>query len=299
MKKGLLVTLIIISTIVVSSCNSPEGIGKFVFNMSNIDHSSYHIYMMDENGANLIQITEGTIFSADSYPSFSPDGRTILFNTFRDNNLDIYVINTDGTDEKQLTNHKGYDGHPAWSPDGKKVIFVSSRDVNNDDKKPLYIMNSDGSEQIRFLNIEASILCPQWSPDGEKIAFHSKINGKFDIYTINIDGTDWVNLTDNLPSIDCYCPRYSPDGMYIVFESGEKEIYIMDFDGSDQQKLITNSHTAISPTWSPDGQQIAFISNINTEEDEGSEIYKMNIDGSNRVLLLSTNKTIQWIDWSY
>jgi len=97
----------------------------------------------------------------------------IAFSSWRDGNGEIYVMNTDGSEQKRLTNSPNSDGSPCWSPDGKKIVFTSKRDGNIE----IYVMNADGSEQRNLTNNPAIDAWPSWSPDGEKIAFNSGRDG--------------------------------------------------------------------------------------------------------------------------
>ena len=72
----------------------------------------------------------------DSHPEWSPDGKKIVFETWRDGNSEIYVMNADGSNQTNITNHNADDRYPAWSPDGKKIAFVSNRSGNNQ----IYVM---------------------------------------------------------------------------------------------------------------------------------------------------------------
>jgi hypothetical protein len=113
----------------------------------------------------LKRLTNNSAF--DLSPSWSPDGKKIAFDSLRDGNYEIYVMNVDGSGIKRLTNSPAHDGVPSWSPDGKKIAFSSDRDGNDE----IYVMNADGSDQKRLTNNPAVDGCPSWSPDGKKLAF--------------------------------------------------------------------------------------------------------------------------------
>jgi Tol biopolymer transport system component len=134
----------------------------------------------------------------------------------------------------------------------------------------------------RLTNNEVDDFSPRWSPDGQKIAFASN----YDIYVMNIYGSEQKNLTDN-PEYDG-TPCWSPDGQKIVFASGtysRREIYIMNADGTEQKKITNNSTYNLSPSWSPNGKQIVFVSDRDSDKDQNFDIYVMNADGSEQTKL--------------
>src|SRR5207244_703508 len=103
-----------------------------------------------------------TDHAALDYPAgWAPDGSNILFETNRDGNYEIYVMNADGSSQVNLTNNPASDADPAWSPDGSKIAFNSSRDGNVE----VYVMNADGSSLRNLTNNPARDLRPAWSPD--------------------------------------------------------------------------------------------------------------------------------------
>src|SRR4030042_2832495 len=121
----------------------------------------------------------------------------IAFYSYRDGNMEIYVMNADGTGQTNLTNYPGAnDYNPAWSPDGSKIAFYSYRDDNVE----IYVMNADGSGQTRLTYYAENDAGPSWSPDGSKIAF-TRVNADpplyFDIYVMNADGSGQTKLTLN------------------------------------------------------------------------------------------------------
>ena len=123
-------------------------------------------------------------------PAWLPDGRRIAFNSDRNGDRDIYVMNADGSDVVQLTDNPGGDGDPAWSPDGRWIAFISQRDGdwdwdNWDWEWDIYVMNADGSGVIQLTDNPGGDGDPAWSPDGRWIAFTSGGN----IYVMNIDGS--------------------------------------------------------------------------------------------------------------
>ena len=100
-------------------------------------------------------------------PAWSPDGRTIVFVSWRDGNGEVYAMDADGSGPRNLTQNPAKDVRPAWSPDGRRIAFVSRRDGNSE----IYVMNADGSGKRNLTRDRASDDYPTWSPDGRRIAF--------------------------------------------------------------------------------------------------------------------------------
>jgi Tol biopolymer transport system component/serine/threonine protein kinase len=146
---------------------------------------------------------------------------------------------------------------------------------------------------------ETPTITPEPSPTpvggGRRITFTSDRNGNFEIYLINNDGSELLQLTDN-PATDGD-PEWSPDGSKILFASerdGNFEVYVMNADGSEQARLTENDARDWAPTWSPDGSQIAFASDRNGNFD----IFVMNADGSDVVQLTTSTLLETFPSWS-
>ena len=219
---------------------------------------------------------------------------------FRDGDSEIYVMNGDGSEQRQLTHNDADDYWPAWSPDGTHLVFSSMRDGNEE----IYVMDvqaalqgtgDDG--QQRLTDNQSSDTAPVWSPDGAHIVFASKRDGNYEIYVMDADGDNAQRLTTE-PALDS-CPAWSPDGTRIAFSSrrgGNYEIYIMDADGGDVTPLPIGAGDGWCPRWSPDGAQIAFYSYRPERYRDGvpNAVYVVDVDGGNLRALTAPGEASNW-----
>ena len=236
------------------------------------------IYVMDADGGNQIRLTRNN--GLDSTATWSPDGSLIAFGSNRDTgppynpyNMDIYVMNADGSNVRRIVEDPEYDVGPQWSPDGRKILFMTGRNGNFD----VYEMNADGTGQRNLTaDYDKSDGAPAWSIDGQGIAFSRRIEGKEQLFVMDSDGGNVKRVTHN--SANHGLPGWSPDGSKLVFQTdvdGNWEIYTISVDGELAQ-LTDDAADDLSPDWSPDGNKIAFSSNRNGKQ----HIYVMNADGS-------------------
>lgn len=251
------------------------------------------IFAMSANGADPTRLTNSP--GRDFLGVLSPDGTRIAFNTERDGNYEIYVMNADGSSPINVTNYPGRDLAPAWSPDGKKLGFYSDRSGGTD----IYVMDPNGSNLKNLSNTpELREGYPAWSPDGTRISYRGLLEGPprvYELYVMNANGTGQTRLTF-APGNDVYSD-WSPDGSKIAFDSsrdGNREIYIMNPDGSEQNNLTNNSlGDDLHPTWSPDGKEIVFQS----DRDGNTEIYVMNVDGGGQKNLTQSSSSDGHPSW--
>ena len=213
------------------------------------------IYVMNADGTNLVNLTR-SVDRAEKVSSWSPDGKQIaftsaeLFDGHTLVNSDIFVIDVDGGDPINLTNHDALDQTPDWSPNGHWIAFSSGRDGNWE----IYVMNADGTNPINLTNNPAKDGRPDWSPDGNRVAFTSDRDGNFEIYVMNADGTNPLNLT-NHPAEDNHS-SWSPDGTRLAFDSNRDdpfgEIYVMNADGTNLINLTQDpDNFDLYPSWGP------------------------------------------------
>ncbi len=193
-------------------------------------------------------------------PAVSRDGTRIAFESHRDGNWEIYVMDAAGTQTARLTRLAPFDGQPSWSPEGTQIAFASTRQGNLD----IWLMNADGTGARDLTGDSPAVEdTPAWSPDGRWIAFTSWRNDRAQIFVASPDGKQLINLSQN--GFDEQSPAWSPDGRQLAFVSdrdGQRGIYVADFStaGLKNTRRLTFSGWDDFPTWSPDGKYLAFIS---------------------------------------
>ena len=173
----------------------------------------------------------------------------------------ISIMNADGSRMRPLTNLDD-DIYPSLSPDGRRVAFRSLRRDRNDE---IYVINSDGSNLTRLTNTPGENTAPTWSADGSQIAFRSNLLAPNDpaqifMYVMGADGSNPHRFTQS----SGFAPRWSLDGSQIVFltfSNNLTSLNSMNADGTQARVIKTNPAKEIqSAVWSPDGTQIAFLS---------------------------------------
>jgi len=290
--------------------------GKITFTRDP-DDANNEIYVMDPNGSNQTPLTNnGNVY--DSNPAFSPSGTKIAFDSNRDGNFNIYMMDAqdddkDGNGENltRLTKKTAEDEEPAFSPSGTKIAFASDRN-NLGGNYDIYVMKAKPEgRKNRPKNLTKNTPLafdnePSFSPDGKKIVFTSdRQDSDGDIYVMNSDGTGVTRLTSD-EAFDADA-SFSPDGTKILFRSGRvvgdnSEVFVMDAvdndnDGEgDNMTNISNNPDSNDgfPAFSPDGNQIVFRSNPPGEE---YEVFIIDVETKDLARLTTNSVADNRPDW--
>jgi uncharacterized repeat protein (TIGR01451 family) len=235
-----------------------------------------------------------TLGSAAPAGAAFPGGNgKIAFQSYRNGNYDIFVMNADGSAQTPLTSSTDWEHDPAFSPDGSKIAYTTGPTTDRDD---IWVMNADGTGQTDLTPGGGEDEHATWSPDGTKIAFESSRGGDWEIWVMNADGSGLTNLT-NAPGPDNE-PAWSPDGSKIAYASypdHNLEVFVMNADGSGQTNLSQDAGSDSDPAWSPDGSKIAFTSYRGNTTDQ---VYVMNADGSGQTNLSKNSNSDFGPSWS-
>ena len=224
---------------------------SLLFAIGNLE-ADMEIFSISTEGSNLKKLTDNAYF--DLYPVWSPDGTKIAFLSRRDKDLNIYLMNADGTDVKMLFDSGDNDADIDWV--GDTIVFTSQFaiwKINADGTQPVQVTSPPSRGEWGSANLPGGDYDPRLSPDGKKIVFErledtSQPNGSYNFFTINIDGTGETRLTDNGWAQGIANWSHSGDELVFVVAAingaGKYDLYLMNADGT----VIRN----ITPDYFPD-----------------------------------------------
>ena len=205
--------------------------------------------------------------------AWSADGQYVAFASYKNDPPTIAIIHLDSKTTQQIYPNAAVRGL-AWSPDATQLA------VTLDDEASLLVFNLEG-EQLVLPTTAPAFGRPTWAPDGKRIAYFCYSQEKIDICLSNLDGKigNQIRFDPQFPYLK-YNLQWSPVGEKLLFDAqqphGANDIFVINADGSGLHQFTTHPAQDDQPTWSPDGEQIAFISN----RDGNKEIYTIDVDGS-------------------
>jgi TolB protein len=241
--------------------------------ISNRDGSK-ELYLMDIDGANVRQVTHNK--TINEFPSWGPDGDTILYTSYRENRQPgLYVLSRGGRSPGRVFKSLR-PGAPQYrgviDPTGQKVAVVMS--IGGATK--IFSVDRDGRNLRQLTDGTGLEVSPSWSPDGKRIAFVSDRTGGPQIYVMNADGSNPKRIT--FQGSYNTGASWSPDGKWIAYESrvgGQFDIWLVDPDGSSSVPLVEHPASDESASWSPDSRKILFSSKRRGRAD----LYVVDIQG--------------------
>jgi TolB protein len=286
--KGLRKTAHTIADDVIKILTGETGISSTKIVFSYKTAQGKEIGMIDYDGFNFTRLTNNG--NINLFPSYAPDGGRLLFSTYSEDRLNIYLYDFSKKTVEMVSSFIGLNFAPCWSPDGTKICMSLSKDGNAE----IYLLDLKTRELSRLTKNSAIDTSPTFSPNSREIAFVSDRSGNPQIYVMDTHGGNVRRLTfhGNYNT----SPAWSPRGDIIAYVSREKDnsqqIYVTDPTDFSPVRL-TYLRNNEEPAWSADGLHIVFSSNRTGRY----ELYTMNWDGS-RLRKLTNGIVANGPDWS-
>jgi Tol biopolymer transport system component len=249
-----------------------KQVEKFVFAQKRGEtDESTEIFTIDVDGRNLQRLTDNNYW--DLYPAWSPDGMRIAFLSKRNNDLDIYIMNADGSDQHMFYDSGSHDADIDWA--GDTIVFTSGSkiwSIKDDGTRLTQITNPTNAGQWGQANLPIGDYDPRLRADGLKIVFErledpESPHGNYNIFTINSDGTQETRLTNTNYSQGIASWSHSGDRIVFVVAAmnneGKYDMYMMEADGFDNHNItleyFPSNFLCYSPIFSQDDSEIYFI----------------------------------------
>jgi len=276
---------------------NPELKGRIAFTAK--AHGFQRIFVLDLESYQIHPIIDGP--GNNRYPSWSPDGTKLVFNSDRDGSREIYISDWDGENQKRLTKNNVTDDDPSWSPDGKKVLYysVSSKSgtkvITN-----LFTMRPDGTGKEQITHFRGKNTTPRWSPEGGSIAYSTnRFWPGWDVCIWNIKSKiEQCPLSGK----DSYCrPMWSPSGSSLMYSYGSHRdidlgrYYLGETGG---QLLVRAPRRLYDGVWSPSEKFIVFAAEAHDAPDDFNAMI-LDIDNEKKSpLILSSRYSIRYFSWT-
>ena len=232
-----------------------------------------------------------------SSPRMSPDGKWIAYVVSSidleedSSSSDLYMVPFAGGEPIAMTRSTESDSHPRWSPDGRYLGFLSSR---GEDKSQIWLLDRRGGEPFQLSSVKSGVNGFEWSPDSKKIVLLSKDP---DPDEEKAEGEDKDKKTK--PPIVATRLQFKRDRAGYL-DDRRTHIYVLDVESKKEEQITSGPYDDSSPTWSPDGKQIAFVSNRTEEPDanDNSDIFVVASEGGEPRQLTTNPGTDRSPAWS-
>lgn len=234
----------------------------------------------------------------DAYPSLSPDGKSLLFQSTRGGRWALYIADSDGRNARVFLDSGDDPVGAVWSPDGRQIAYTATAEGQNE----IFVIGADGKGRKRLTHDPGDDSHPHWSADGSRIFFNSARTTPdrtarwqlqwHEVFSMQPDGTDFRQHTRCQTT--CTYPVPAPDGRRIAYRkvidtpgiswsldstARNSEIFVADLNGGNEINLTRHAAYDGYAMWSPDGQWIIF-SSARTGQPNGGQLFLVRPDGS-------------------
>ena len=185
----------------------------------------------------------------------------IAFVSNRSGNKEIWEMDYDGANQRQLTHIRTIALTPRWSPDATRIAFTCYEPYRGVTSAQICMYSTDSNRLISFTRFRGTNSSPAWSPDGTKIAFMSSSEGDPGIFVSDADGNHLhrLSLARGVSTSPMWNPKTGQQIIFVSDRGGEPVLYQMNADGSDVEKIdMPDMGYVVDPAWSPNGQLLAF-----------------------------------------
>jgi TolB protein len=306
------VLLVLVASVEPADATFPGKNGKIAFMKFSPRTEVSQIHTINPDGSEQSKLGSG--YS----PSWSADGSMVAFERSTEDvqgnyGEDIYVMDADGTDVRQITSGQAFDHSPSFSPDGETIAFIRETYEESTDTftADIFTIKLDGTELTNLTQTatkyEESVV---FSPDGSKIAFTRYGRYGSEIFVMDSDGSTAPENLTNTRRVEEYHPDWSPNGRRIAFTTyrfeeprrggqfeENAEISVMRSDGTRKKDLTESPALEVYPSFSPDGTRISFSRITLNSRSDSADIFVMRSDGSGVRRLTDTRAFEFGPDW--